>query len=386
MQYKISIIIPIHNIEKYLEQTLDSLIKQTIGFENLEIIMVNDCSTDNSKEIIDKYACKYNNFIAVHLTENSGLPGKPRNIGLEMATGEYVMFMDHDDYYSDDACEVFYNKITEENVDIVFSRFNYVFGGGNTRNNTTLFGDINEIKVNAVSENKLLLEIGPTIWTKIFRRSFIMENNIRFPEGILAEDLSFVVQSFLKAKGIVYLNNYFSYNYRIRNSNNEKSTIYIRNKKYLRAMIKGYYDTYNVLKDQKQEKYFPIIFKRNLQYWLDCLILSDINPSEKMELLKEIAFLFETKRKYGDLDKFYLPLFNDIISGRFEEAVLLSEVMADFKKMESDLRRLSENQKNLQNQLSAKKKQVAELQTTGGWLQYKTNNIHHRIKIKLKFE
>ncbi len=251
MQYKISIIIPIHNIEKYLEQTLDSLTKQTIGHENLEVLMINDCSTDSSGEIIDRYARKYKNFIAVHLSENCGLPGKPRNIGLEMATGEYLMFMDHDDYYSDDACEVLYNKITLENADMVLSRFIYVYDSGRTRKSPTLFGNASEIKVKTVEEDERFLRLGPTLWTKIFRRSFIIDNNIRFPEGMLAEDLSFVIHSLLKADGIVYLNNHFSYNYRIRNSDEEKSTIHIKSQKYLMAMINGYYDTFFILRGYK---------------------------------------------------------------------------------------------------------------------------------------
>ncbi len=83
MKYKISIIIPVHNIEKHLDKTLNSLIKQTIGIENLEIIIVNDCSTDGTAEIIKKYTDKYENFIDITLKKNSGLPGLPRNIGLE---------------------------------------------------------------------------------------------------------------------------------------------------------------------------------------------------------------------------------------------------------------------------------------------------------------
>jgi glycosyltransferase involved in cell wall biosynthesis len=191
MNYKISIIIPIFNIERYLTKTLDSLLNQTIGIENLEIIMINDYSTDDSPKIIDKYATKYNNFIAVHLPENSGLPGKPRNIGIERASGEYLMFMDHDDYYSNDACEVFYNKITNENADVVFSRYKYVFEDGRIQNNPNIFGKVNEINIKTIDENKQLFKTAPSIWTKIFRRKFVIENNIRFPEGILGEDLSF---------------------------------------------------------------------------------------------------------------------------------------------------------------------------------------------------
>jgi len=136
-QFKISIIIPVYNVENYIRNALDSIIRQTIGLEHLEVIMVNDCSTDNSGKIMDEYANKYKNFKAIHLLENSGAAGKPRNIGIENSTGNYLMFLDPDDYYTENACEILFNRIVAENVDIVFSRFVYVFE--NKTQNVTVF-------------------------------------------------------------------------------------------------------------------------------------------------------------------------------------------------------------------------------------------------------
>jgi glycosyltransferase involved in cell wall biosynthesis len=392
MNYKISIIIPIYNIERYLTKTLDSLLNQTIGHENLEIIMIDDCSDDGSVEIIDDYANKYENFIVIHLPENSGLPGKPRNVGIERATGDYLMFMDHDDCYVNDACEVLYNKITEENVDIVFSRYNYFFEDGKVQHSFNYCGEISEIKINSIDEDKQLLTTAPSIWTKIFKRNLIIDNKIRFPEGVLAEDLFFVVKSLLMANGIVYLNNYFSYNYRIRDSEKDKSTIRIKNKKYLMAMINGYFDTYKMLEELDHEKYFSIFFKEHAQYWMNCFILSNTSISEKKELLSNVSFLFEKEKEQNvDLDMNYIPLFNDIVDKKFDKAILFSDIMADFKLKEINLedkyRKLQKNyQENnqkiikLQKQLDSRKKQLAELQTVSGWLNYKVKNIFTRIK------
>lgn len=383
MKPKISIIVPIYNIERYLKDTLNSLVNQTLGLKNLEIIMVDDCSTDRSGEIVDEYDSMYENFKAIHLTENSGLPGKPRNIGIERATGEYLMFMDHDDYYSDDACEVFYNRITKENADVLFSRYNYVFEGNRIVHSPNHFGKVEEITIKTIEEDERLLNTAPSIWTKIFKKSFVMENNIQFPEGMLAEDLSFLVHSLLKAQGIVYLNNYFSYNYRIRDSDGEKSTIHIRNKKYLMAMINGYYHTYSILKAQKKEEYSSI-FNGHFQYWLNCFILSNVKLTEKLELLEKISPLFEKQKQQGfQLDKNYLPLFNDISNKKFDRAILISEVMGNFKEREIES---NENQEKLQKQLKDKKSQVAELQTTEGWLRYKTKNIIYRLKDRLNYK
>ena len=114
-QFKISIIIPVYNGEKYLPITLDSVINQTIGIENLEIIIANDCSTDNTKQIIEDYKERINNetnketIKSIHLVENMGGAFGPRNIALNHVNGEYLMFIDSDDTYPLDACETLYN-------------------------------------------------------------------------------------------------------------------------------------------------------------------------------------------------------------------------------------------------------------------------------------
>ncbi|MDD3984706.1 MAG: glycosyltransferase family 2 protein, partial [Methanobacterium sp.] len=284
MKYKISIIIPIHNIENYIDKTLESIINQSIGYENLEVIMVDDCSSDGTPKIIDSYAAKYDNFIAIHLPENNGLPGKPRNIGLEIASSDFIMFMDHDDLFEEDICEVLFNRITSEDVDIVFCNFRSVFDDGSSHKYISIIKDKKEINVKTVNEDERILKLPPSIWTKIFRKNLILDNSIRFPEGMLAEDLSFYIHTLLKAKGIIYLNNYYGYNYRIRNSDKEKSTIHIRNKKYLHAMISGYKYTLNILKHEKKEVFFPIIFSSHLKYWMICLVTGKITKPEKKEL------------------------------------------------------------------------------------------------------
>ena len=390
MKYKISVVIPTHNIEKYLENTINSLLTQTIGFENLEVIVIDDNSTDGTKKIIEKFVSKYRNFKGIYLTENSGFPGKPRNMGLEKASSEYVMFMDHDDFYSEDFCEILYSKITEEEADLVFSRYSYVFDDKASSKSPNIFGEIDEIKINAIDDNQTFLKLAPSIWTKIFRRSFLIKNNIWFPEGMLGEDLSFITHSLLKANGIVYLNNCFGYNYRIRNSEKEKSTIYIRNKKYLNSMILGYFDTYNILKKEKKEFYFPIIFEGHLKYWMNSFTFSNTSKLEKKELLKKIAFLIKKQNKYGfDADKGYLALFDEIKNDEYDNAILISELIYFFKNRENILNKKYINSRKTNQKmnklLEARKKQVAELQTLIGWLNYKIKNISSRIKKKIKY-
>ena len=375
MEYKISIIIPVFNVEKYIKEALESIIRQTIGLENLEVIMVNDCSTDKSGEIMDEYDSIYDNFIAVHLPENSGAAGKPRNVGIEKATGEYLMFLDPDDYYVDNACETLYDKIVREEVDIVFGRYHYVINDNKTdKKSFSPFGDQNEIKLDSVKEDTRLFTVAPSIWTKIVKRNFIQDNKITFPEGIPGQDAIFVVHTFLKAHGIIYLNNYFPSNYRIRDLDGDTSISRSKSKKNLVGMAKAYYNIFDILKDNKKEEYFPVIFSGNLQFWTENFILSDAKHHEKREILENAGPLFEEFKKYGTCpDKKYLIyLFNCIADKEYDKAILIAEIFSDFIK----------KQKQLENKLDTRKKQVSELQTTSGWFKYKTRNIYYRLKLK----
>lgn len=212
-----------------------------------------------------------------------------------------------------------------------------------------------------------------------------MDNHIRFPEGMLAEDLSFVTQAFLNARGIIYLNDYFSYYYRIRDSEEDKSTIRIRNKMYLKAMIDGYNHTSEVLERSKKEEYFPIIFEGHLKYWMNSFIYSEASPDEKKELLYEISPLFKKINRYDiDLNE-YSALSTSISHGQFNTALQISDLMLHFKNRETELQEYHHNiEESLRKQLEAKKLQVAELQTINGYGKYKTKNMANRFKKRFK--
>ena len=117
--YLISLIIPVYNAENYLENTINSIINQSIGFDNIELILVDDSSKDNSKIIIENYENNYENILAFYSNNNHGFPGFGRNIGLKKATAEYIMFMDNDDELDKDICKTLYETITSEKADVV---------------------------------------------------------------------------------------------------------------------------------------------------------------------------------------------------------------------------------------------------------------------------
>ena len=188
---KISVIIPVYNVEKYLPQALESVINQT--FSDLEIICVNDGSTDNSLKILEEYAQKDERII-VFSQKNQGV-SSARNKGLDNAQGEYIMFLDPDDTYDLTLCEKVVDKIAIENPDIVM-------WGHNTVLKTEVKSQGCYIKnLRTLSKEKATLldqlKIQVYVWDKAFKLSFIKNNEITFPIGIKnAEDLIFCIISY----------------------------------------------------------------------------------------------------------------------------------------------------------------------------------------------
>ena len=240
-KYKISVIIPVYNAEKYLKTAIDSIINQTIGFDNIELIIVNDNSKDNSKKIIKNYANKYNNIIDIHLDKNSGLPGKPRNIGIDKATADYIIFLDADDEYFPNAFELLYNTIVSEKSDFVMGSHFHDNGIRQLKINILHYCDDNsdiininplknQINFNRTSHN----HVAP--WGKIFNKTLINENNIRFPEDTLAEDTYFYFKTLINSTKITLLPNNIIYKYNIYETS--KSTIHKHNlKSYLKLLF-----------------------------------------------------------------------------------------------------------------------------------------------------
>ena len=332
MNYKISIIIPVYNVENHIENALESIVRQTIGLENLEIIMVNDCSTDRSGEIIDEYANKYENFISIHLSENSGFAGTPRNVGMEKATSDYIMFLDPDDYYNDDTCEILYKKITEKNAEIVFGK--YIKQNENlsiNKPNSELYNfNIPEVTMNEENKKQFFTH-PPSIWTKIFKRTFLVDNNIKFPEFIPAQDLVFMVDSLFKAKNVIFINKILT-NYVVRQNENSSIT-FNRTYKYINGFNIALRNIYDICIDNNDEESFSWIIKNHLLYWLKQFILSGISDSEKKEALKSSSFLFQKYLEYDLIPpNYFTKIFDSIINLNYDDTILLANELKDLLK------------------------------------------------------
>lgn len=200
---KISIIIPVYNVSKYLRKCLESVINQT--YQNLEIIVINDGSTDGCDKICDEYAKKDNRIRVIHQS-NKGL-SEARNSGLKVMTGEFVGFVDPDDWIEPNFYELLEKRMREKNADIVMMGYYFVYK--NKIKKCRLFPENfpcdSMTGLKALSENK----ISHVVWNKLYRKKLF--NNLYFCKGRLHEDVLITYQLILGASKIECLNVYGYY-------------------------------------------------------------------------------------------------------------------------------------------------------------------------------
>lgn len=203
--FKVSIILPVYNVEKYLSACLDSLLAQTL--EEIEIVAVNDGSTDGSLQILQAYQASNPEKLFIFSTENHGV-SRARNYGFAHSHGEYVWFVDSDDFVEPDACRQLYEKATADGNDLVLFRFNNVYPDtGAKKPSPTVHYNQN---FNIASKPYELANIVLYPWNKLIRRTLFQ--GIEFPEGIRFEDVPVSFQLYIRAKSIGVINRCF-YNY-----------------------------------------------------------------------------------------------------------------------------------------------------------------------------
>ena len=175
---KVSVIVPFYNVEGYIEKCLETLVNQTL--KEIEIILVNDGSKDKSINIVEKFLQRYPEKIVYLEKENGGL-SDARNFGIPHAKGEYVAFLDSDDYVEKDMYENMYELAKRENSDMVECNFYWEYPDKKKE-------DIGkEYQVN----NEMLEKVRVVAWNKLIRREIIQDANIQFPKGYRYEDVEF---------------------------------------------------------------------------------------------------------------------------------------------------------------------------------------------------
>ena len=214
MEPLISVVVPVYKVEKYLMQCVDSILNQS--FTDFELILVDDGSPDSCPIICDEYAKQDKRIKVIH-KQNGGL-SSARNAGIDGAIGRYVIFIDSDDYYSDND---FFNsvakKIRKADVDIIFFRYKKVFEDGNEKivlpYDKTAIADLeNDVLINYLSLND---QLDSSACSKIFNRSFLMKNDLYFKVGMYSEDIEWMIRCLMCLHTASFLYN-IPYCYRIR--------------------------------------------------------------------------------------------------------------------------------------------------------------------------
>ena len=274
---KLSIIIPVYNVEKYIKKCLDSV--SGLKIKN-EIIIVNDGTKDKSLEIAQNF--KENNKnenIIIISTENQGL-SEARNTGMKIAKGEYISFIDSDDFVDKENYEKFVSEVIKDNVDIGIGRFKKIIEkrekGIEKLECVTEIRNYNKEEIRTGKEYYDIMYRndmhGPEVWDDLFKRKFLLDNNIVFKKNRMHEDEIFTVETLLKAQKVRFYGIYY-YNYLQR----EKSIMTTKSlKKYL-DMEKNINEIYNFMlceKDVKTKKLledeihrlYKIIIKHSKEY------------------------------------------------------------------------------------------------------------------------
>lgn len=337
---KISVVVPCYNVQDYIQQCLDSIVNQS--YYNIEIICINDGSTDNTLSILNFYASKDSRIIVVD-QDNLGL-SKSRNNGVSIATGDYIMFVDSDDWISKDYFLTFVSKLEVE-IDLVIGSYSREFTARSLPRDLKIDGKYhtdffqrrliglvgNEIKDPSQADSIV------TVWSKLYKRHIILMNNIIFDpiEKIgTAEDLLFNLKYSQYCKN-VFVTNQPLYHYRKTNNsftNNYKSNLF-NQWKNLFAFIKTYCDS-----PQKMEAYHnrialsiiglglteirnpagPKVIRKHLKKFLsDPLYLQAFSKFDTHYLpLHWKVFFFVAKNKFSRILYFFLLMINRLINQR----------------------------------------------------------------------
>ena len=324
MSYKISIIIPVYNAEKTLQKAVDSLFSQNWNgdFEkDIEIILIDDNSSDNSLKIIEKLYEKHDNINYHSFKDNSGFGGRGRNKGLEMSQGEYVIFMDNDDIYLQDSIQTLYDSILETKSDIIFANYETDFLA---KQRLYCPEKYNKNMTINPTENQRIFDIVSTTcsmapWAKIYNKNFLVTNNIQFKEDSQFDDAEFFIKCILSSNQITILPKTYVYMYYTY----EDSQVRTHDKHHFDARLKTMKEMDDLITNDGFSS--EALIKYCLMELF--LIISNSNATKK-EIYEMFDDLSDYQSKFGDFTypKPELNILNKyIMSKHYNTAYIISK-------------------------------------------------------------
>lgn len=382
---KISIIVPVYNTEPYLGQCLDSIINQTL--EDIEIICVNDGSTDNSLSVLEEYASK-DNRIRIINQENKG-QGFARNNGLKNVNGEYVLFVDSDDWIEINTCEVLYKKANELDLDMLFFCATRYFE--NEGKYEYDYWDYNYSSLNGKFWNKIftykdvpnIFKVAVSACLKLYNTDFLKKSDVHFPNNFF-EDNYFFYSLFLKAEKLSIVENQF-YNRRIRNGSITQlgGRHFIDSITATNQIIDVFKD--NGLFEQYKNQLLRKKFNNNISRFFG------IDDSLKEEYWSRLKEDFKDYRKYYDEEKdsFYYIIadfYNNLIRSKNYQEFLESESVNLKNKHDNIKEKYESLDKESHNKINALNEKNKDLEKEYEELKKENNHLNEEINELSKFK
>lgn len=290
---KVSVIVPVYNAEQYLIKCINSIMNQSFEKE-YELILVNDGSTDRSENIIDKKIEEYGNDKIIKINQKNGGQGKARNAGIKVARGEFITFVDADDYIDKEMLKDLYEKATEEDFDLVICDYVEEIDGRKIYKKS-LYKELNDIK-----KEYIVTVAGPC--SKLIKKSLIKDNNLYFPENMIYEDLAVMPSLAAFSDKIAYLKKPYYYYY-IRNNSSMRQLEYSSK---LKCIFKAMELLENIfIENNLKEKYFEELEYLYIEHLLYASIGRFINFKEGNDDIKMVHEIMKLKFPNWRKNKYY---------------------------------------------------------------------------------
>ena len=340
---KVSIIIPFNNVEDYMEECLKSVVNQTLN--DIEIILINDASKDNSRQIAQNYANNDSRIKIIDIDTQKG-QGYARNRGIETVQGEYIGFVDSDDFIEPYMFELLYNSAKENNTDITMCQAREYDDLNNKYITSDYYslvplGSFKDEVFSAEDTKTNILDINVALWNKIYKKDFLLSTGEMFPEGFIYEDLPFFFGTYLKAKRInIVWKNLYCYRINRKNSTMQQynnkildrppmvSLTYEKIKSFpflndLNMQIQGWiindlFHRYSLMKENLHREFFFLMKKvfKNLN-------IEDINDDYWKKVYHFQGYLLVINNSFEEFNK---KVFNEYLDIHKVEDRLLSQI------------------------------------------------------------
>lgn len=372
---KISVLIPVYNASEFLDESISSILNQT--FTDIELICVNDGSTDNSLEMLQNFAKEDSRVIVID-KENGGC-GSARNRALQEANGDYIYFFDPDDLVENNALELAYNSAVKNNSDLVIFKAN-IFDKNGISNDQIFFyynKSLNNTQFDNLTFNDIkryVLKGGYAPWSKLYKKEFLDSyDDFKFDLGLAFDDVPFHVKSMTRAKRISFINE-FLYHYRVDNVNSVNSTSsngfdifkiigivenIIRDEGLFDELIHEFYTfkLYHILNyiiTTDSERYFEMAqeeFRNTDKKYIE----KDTNLCKRYDVVIESNNYSEFKLKY------------DLINFEIEKNYEISKLKEEQKNLKKKNKSLKKKNKKLKQQNNELKQKIDELLNSNSW-------------------